>query len=330
MRLSRGSACKRHPLQTSGRLTLKRSVFLNLPSFCQSTGRTFANEDGDDPSRVGSAQNPLLGGLQTHSFETRISSKDGYTGAAIALQRAASRVSTPQGRVLQDAFNLIQSKGDSISLERHVIDTAKQQYSAVLKQGILRNKKLEAIVAACLFVACRMHKVPRTFPEICALFNITKKEVGKCFKEISKTFSVNTAIMNGGNDSNGNGEGSTSIAPTSSKDLLGRFANHLGIKVNGFAKSSELIADAVADSGLLAGRSPVTIAACILLMTCNLWDGDAKRSAKQIAVVASVSEVTIKSSYKKLVQEQKENGTLLNKEFFEKYKGRIDVRRLDE
>lgn len=303
---------------------LNLACFLSIFWFI---GRTFANEDGDDPSRVGSAQNPLLGGLQTHNFETRISSKDGYTGAAIALQRAASKTSTPQGRAFQDAFNLIQTKGDSISLERHVIDTAKQTYSAVLKQGVLKNKKFEAIVAATLFVGCKMHRVPRTFPEICALFNLSKKEVGRCFKEISRSFSVNTAIMNGASDPNGSGSG---IAPTDAIDLVGRFSNHLGIKVNGFAKSCELLAQSIRDSGLLAGRSPVTIAACILLMACNLWDGEAKRSAKQIATVASVSEVTIKSSYKKLIQEQKDKGTIINKEFLEKYKGRIDLSKLDE
>jgi len=302
---------------------------LTLPSlsFYSSPGRTFANEDGDDPSRVGSAQNPLLGGLQTHSFETRISSKDGYTGVAIALQRAASRVAAPQGRALQDAFNLIQSKGESISLERMVTDSAKQLYARVLKEGILKNKRLEAIVAATIFVACRAHKVPRTFPEIVALTNVPKKEVGKCFKEIAKNFNINTAVMNGGKEGESSGAG---ITPTDAIDLIGRFSNHLGIKVNGFAKSSEMLAQSVRELGFLAGRSPVTIAACILLMCCTLWDGEAKRTAKDIARVASVSEVTIKSSYRKLVVEQKEHGKLISPEFLEKYKGRIDVKRLVE
>ncbi len=45
----------------------------------RSEWRTFANEDGDDPSRVGAASNPLLDGIN-EQLESRIGYRDGGTG----------------------------------------------------------------------------------------------------------------------------------------------------------------------------------------------------------------------------------------------------------
>ena len=129
----------------------------------RSEWRTFANEDGDDPSRVGSVSNPILDGI-TEQLESRIAARDGGTGASRELLKTMSRASAPRDRSLLDAFDSIQNKCDSIHLPRTVCDTAKQAYRRVEQEKLLRGKQTDAIIAAAIYVACRVNRVPRTFP----------------------------------------------------------------------------------------------------------------------------------------------------------------------
>ena len=41
---------------------------------------------------------------------------------------------------------------------------------------------LIALIAACIYTALRLEKSARTMKEICALTNVGKKEIGKCYK----------------------------------------------------------------------------------------------------------------------------------------------------
>lgn len=47
---------------------------------------------------------------------------------------------------------------------------------------LLRGKSLDAIVAACVFIACRQAKVGRSFKEIATLSGVPKKPIQQCFK----------------------------------------------------------------------------------------------------------------------------------------------------
>ena len=53
-----------------------------------SRAQTFANDEGDDPSRVGAASDPLMEGME--QLDTVISFRDGGSGIAKELQRAVA------------------------------------------------------------------------------------------------------------------------------------------------------------------------------------------------------------------------------------------------
>lgn len=74
---------------------------------------------GDDPSRVGAAENPLLEGVVDH-LSTSISRKDGLTGTASVLSKAHSRVSggVKGDRDLMQSFREIGIMTERIGLPR--------------------------------------------------------------------------------------------------------------------------------------------------------------------------------------------------------------------
>ncbi|PWN87352.1 putative SUA7-TFIIB subunit, factor E [Acaromyces ingoldii] len=279
----------------------------------RSEWRTFANEEGDDPSRVGQSNSPLMDGL-TDQLDTRIGFRDGGTGAARDLQRAMGRSGGSQNRVILDAFEDIQRKCDVIHLPRTVSETAKHMFKQVEQDKILRGKKTDAIIAAAIYCACKTNKVPRTFPEICQLTNVSKKLIGKCFKEMQQAYGLNI--------NHGDGSGVDAVSPTNAVDLVGRFCNHLGLE-NQVTRITEEVAKAVRNEGVLAGRSPTTIAAACIYMASIL--AGMTLSAKKISTAAGVSDVTIKSSYRELIKSKEK---ILTSAILTKYGSRIDPSRL--
>ncbi|KAK4705913.1 transcription initiation factor TFIIB, partial [Phenoliferia sp. Uapishka_3] len=248
----------------------------------RSEWRTFADSEGDDPSRVGGPADPLLDASE--QFTTIISFKDGNTGAARALQMAASKMSKAEGggRNLSQAYRDCQTMCDAISLPKSISDTAKQLFKRVDEEKLLKGKNQDAIIAACIFIACRQGRVPRTFKEIVALTSVPKKDIGQCFKVLERAFETT-------------GPGAGPNATASADSFITRYCNHLGLPVP-VQRAAVFVVTRVGEEGVLAGRSPITVAAACILFATSLWGIPAK--AKDIAQVAGVQDSTIRTSYK--------------------------------
>jgi transcription initiation factor TFIIB len=229
---------------------------------------------------VGAASNPLLDGDQ---LDTIISRKDGGTGIARDLNKIQGRATAQKGeRNLVEAYKAITSMCDSISLSKLVSDTAKQLYKRVEDEKILRGKSGDAIIAACIFMACRQERVARTFREICALTRVPKKEIGRCCTALKAKLQTSTSVMN-------------------SEDLMARFCSNLQLP-NYVQKAGVDLVRRAKELGTLAGKSPISVAAACIYLVSYLFKSP--RSTKDIANVAGVSEATIKTAYKSLYTEK--------------------------
>ncbi|KAG8678837.1 transcription initiation factor IIB, partial [Ceratobasidium sp. 395] len=253
----------------------------------RSEWRTFANDEGDDPSRVGAATNPLLEGIE--QLDTVISFKDGGSGMAKELQRAAARGTVGKNeRNMMSAFRDISAMCESISLPKNVSDTAKQLYKRAEEEKIVRGKSADAVVACCILIACRQANVPRTFKEIHQLTRVPKKTLGQCFKAFEQAFDLSRPAP-------ADGEGSGPSGGTSAENLLNRYCNQLDLHASVDTACKEVIV-AARNHGIADGRSPISIAGAAIFFTSHLL-GQSK-SAKDICSVAGVSESTIKLVYR--------------------------------
>ncbi|KAL6978490.1 Transcription initiation factor IIB-2 [Sarracenia purpurea var. burkii] len=128
--------------------------------------RTFANESGDnDRVRVGSPTNPLLtdGSLSTVISKPNDVTSDLYSSS---LGRWQNRSSNPD-RSLILAFKTIATMSDRLGLVATIKDRANEIYKKVEDQKSSRGRNQVAILAACLYIACRQEDKPRTVKEIC-------------------------------------------------------------------------------------------------------------------------------------------------------------------
>jgi len=251
----------------------------------RSEWRTFANDEGDDPSRVGAAQDPLMEGSE--QLDTTISFRDGGSGMARELQRTSAKGNAARAEnSLNKGYREINTMCEQISLPKSISDIAKQLFQMAEKKKIIKGKPAAAIVACCVFIACRQGHVPRTFKEICHLSNVPKKQIGQCYKQMQNHLNANPDSV---------------VAMEGPEKLLSRYINHLDLPISIERVTVDLVV-ACREHGVADGRSPVSIAGAAIYFCSYLFG--LPRPIQDIAKVAGVSESTIKLLYKLIYHEK--------------------------
>ncbi len=244
----------------------------------RSEWRTFSSDTGntDDPSRVGGPSNPLLSGDQ---LDTMISAKDGFTGMSKELGKLQGRATFKAGeKSLLSSFKNISIMCERIGLPKVIADRAKQLFKLVEDERIFKGRGTEGAVAACIYIACREAKVPRTFKEISALTMVSKKEIGRCCKAMAPFLER--------------------MCSPSTEDFMARFCNHLNLGME-VQKVAIHVSVKVKEIGCADGKSPISVASAGIYLVSHLFPSS-KKSPKDISFVSGVSEATIKNAYKDL------------------------------
>lgn len=257
----------------------------------RSEWRTFSNDDqgNDDPSRVGDAANPLL---DKNHLETTIAF-DGGKNAKNLAHIQNKMVNDKATKSLLQAYREIGTLTDSINAGKVVADAAKHIYKLVEDAKFMKGKPQEAIIAGCIFIACRHNNVPRTFREIFSLTRVTKKEIGRVFKQLEAFLGrQNPSLIQ-----NVNNEAYTAKGSTSADELCARYCSQLSFRnPQKVEKISRLLAGKTSSVPDLAGRSPLSVAAACIYFASHLLQDS--QTSKDIARVAGVSDGTIKTAYR--------------------------------
>jgi len=248
--------------------------------------RTFSANDKNskttDNSRVGGPENPLL----TNDLSTSMIMPVGpgalnEDGSAKYQNR---RQISSSDRTLIAAFREIVQMADRLNLPAMIPERAKVLFKQVHDTKCMKGKSGDAIASACLYIACRQEAVPRTFKEICAVSKVSKKDIGKCFKQIVRTLETSMELIKSG-------------------DFMSRFCSNLGLSQT-IQRASIHIATKAVDLDLVPGRSPISVAAAAIYMACSA--SKEKKTQKEIGDIAGVAEVTIKQAYKLMLPRAKD------------------------
>ncbi|KAJ2778382.1 transcription initiation factor IIB [Coemansia javaensis] len=198
------------------------------------------------------------------------------TQSQSAAAAAAAAQRHEQG--LARAFDGISETCAGMDLPWGVAEAARELFRRVEAENLHRGKSIDAIMATCIFLACRQKAVPRTFKEICALTQVPRKDIGRTFKFLKEKLGAETS-------------------PVSSDDLMARFCANLSL-LSTAQECAVLLNQMAKRRDTLAGKSPVSVAGACIYMASHLVGQP--RDARVVSHVAGVSEVTIKNSYKLL------------------------------
>ncbi|MEK6907571.1 MAG: hypothetical protein AABW45_03515, partial [Nanoarchaeota archaeon] len=168
-----------------------------------------------------------------------------------------------------------------LKLPASVEEEAARIYTLAVQRGLVRGRSMESVVAGALYAACRRHEVPRTLDELSEASGIDKKEIGRTYRFITRELGIR-------------------ILPSNPVDYIPRFASALKLNAETQSKAVEILEKAQKEE-LTSGRGPTGIAAASLYVAALI--NNEKRTQREVADVAGVTEVTIRNRYKELLRE---------------------------
>ena len=195
------------------------------------------------------------------------------------LRKWQYRISTAIERNLKLALAELKRVSSFLKLPRSVEEESARIYTLAVQRGLVRGRSMESVVAGALYAACRRHDVPRTLDELSEASGIEKKEIGRTYRFVARELGI-------------------TILPSSPVDYIARFTSSLKLSPETQSRSIEILEKAQ-KSELTSGRGPTGIAAAALYVAA-LVHGE-KRTQREVADVAGVTEVTIRNRYKELL-----------------------------
>ena len=251
--------------------------------------RAFDVEQGEKRARTGA---PMTYTIHDKGLSTEISwkNKDSY-GKSIPTRNRAQlyrlrkwqrriRVSNATERNLAFALSELDRMASAMGLPRNVRETAAMIYRKAVNKNLIRGRSIEGVVAASLYAACRQCDVPRTLDEVANASRVGRKEIGRTYRFMTRELKLK-------------------LMPTRPQDYVSRFCSELKLSGEAQAKATDILKDA-SKKELTSGRGPTGVAAAAIYISSILCNE--RRTQREVADVAGVTEVTIRNRYKELTE----------------------------
>ena len=190
------------------------------------------------------------------------------------------RVSNATERNLAFALSEISKIANHLNLPKNILETASLIYRKAVKQRLIRGRSIQGVTAAAIYVACRQCGVARTLEEISQASPVSKKEVGRSYRFLIKELNY-------------------FIRPVKASQYITKFSNQL-VMQGKVVEIAHKIFFAAQELKLTSGRGPTGLAAAASYIAC-LLTGE-RKTQREIAEIAQVTEVTIRNRYKELAE----------------------------
>ena len=190
------------------------------------------------------------------------------------------RVSDATERNLAFALSEITKIANNLNLPKNILETASVIYRKAVKERLIRGRSIQGVTAAAIYLGCRQCGLARTLEEIAQASSVNKKEVGRSYRFLIKELNY-------------------SIPPLKPSQYITKFSNQLTMQ----GKVEEIAHKILAAAKILkltSGRGPTGIAAAASYIA-SVLTGE-RKTQREIAEIAQVTDVTIRNRYKVLVE----------------------------
>ena len=190
------------------------------------------------------------------------------------------RVSDATERNLAFALSEITKIASNLNLPKNIVETASLIYRRAVKERLIRGRSIQGVTSAAIYLACRQCGLPRTLEEIAQASSVNKKEIGRSYRFLIKELNY-------------------FIPPLKPSQYVTKFSNQLTLQGKVEEIAHKILA-AAKDLKLTSGRGPTGIAAAASYIA-SVLTGE-RKTQREIAEIAQVTEVTIRNRYKELVE----------------------------
>jgi transcription initiation factor TFIIB len=226
-------------------------------------------------------------GLTTH-IDWR--NKDAYGRSLSAEKRAQmNRLRKWQKRTrtkdagepnLQFALGEIDRMASALGVPRSVREIASVIYRRSLTDDLIRGRSIEGVATGALYAACRKEEIPRSLEEVSQVSRIERTKIGRTYRRIAWELDLG-------------------MKPVDPHQYVPRFCSALDLSEEAHSRANEILEISMAE-GLLSGKSPTGYAAAAIYAASLLCNE--KKTQREVANVAQVSEVTIRNRYQEQIE----------------------------
>lgn len=252
--------------------------------------RAFTQEEKASRSRVGvptsysvhdKGLSTAIGRVDRDAFGRKLPLSTRLQMWRLRKWQIRSRVHSSVDRNLAQAMAELDRLSDKLYIPGPVKEKAAVIYRRALDKGLVRGRSIAAIAAAALHAACRSTKTPRTLREIAEASLVDKKDVARCYRLLLRELDMRMPIAD----------------PLT---YISKIAEQTGISGDTQGIAIDILRQARAKRAA-SGKDPMGLAAAALYIAC--LQNNEKKTQKDIAEAAGVTEVTVRNRYKSLKRE---------------------------
>jgi transcription initiation factor TFIIB len=182
-------------------------------------------------------------------------------------------------RNLKNAFAILSTIKDKLSLNDALIEKSAYNYRKALDRRIIKGRSIRALVVASVYAACRELNVPRTLDEIAQTANTDSIFAGKCYRLLVRFLKLRLPVL----DSN---------------VYLAKIANKANVTERTYRRALEMLTT-IKENPISHGKDPNALAVAVLYAACI--KENEKVSQAQIAVAGDTSIVTLRKRYQDVI-----------------------------
>jgi transcription initiation factor TFIIB len=242
----------------------------------------------NDPTRCGMPINPLL---EESSYGCTVLSNGPMSYEMRKIRRYTKWQSMPYKEKSQyDDFQVITTMAQNAGVPKMIIDDAIRYHKKISEyETTFRGDNRDGILAASIYISCKINKYPRTAKEIADIFKLDVTCATKgCKNAVSIINNIEKDVVN---------KDKTLFCKIKPEDFIERFCSKLNINTE-LTKVCKFISTKIEQLDLMPENTPHSIAAGIIYFisqNCNL-----SISKKDVKNISEISEVTINKCFKKL------------------------------
>ena len=98
-------------------------------------------------------------------------------------------------RNLKNAFAVMATTKDKLTLTDPVIERAAYYYRKTLNSGLIKGRSIKEMVVASVYAACKEMDIPRRLEDISKAADADKTFAGKCFRIMSRELGINSSSV---------------------------------------------------------------------------------------------------------------------------------------
>jgi len=242
--------------------------------FSHSGRRAYNNQERTDREHTGAPISILLPDIGLTTVINKKNIKDPDLKRAVKWNTRM----TWEKRNILIATTELKRICSNLNLPNHVKVEAIRLYKEAFKRKLLRGRSINSMIAASIYLAIRLKRIPRTFQEILEESSENAKDIRRCYRVLIRELNLKPP----------NTEPSTLIPKYMAKLNLNQDIERLTSKiVNTFSSNFST-----------SGKDPKGIVAGAIYLASKIKG--LELTQKEIADQVGVTEVTLRSRYKEL------------------------------